>query len=101
MMAPRNSDSHRKLREIAELDNHTPRCPHEWGLVVYDPRRLDDENTPARTVDRWSRRCTACGKIEHTEFTTNVARPGNHPGTSVTERVPDFGDDRRPTLRTT
>lgn len=66
-------------------------CQHRWGKTVYDPIRYPgspdrmprdgsyvpyDERpylqaTPPSTRDRWRRTCEVCGRVEHTERTTD------------------------------
>lgn len=97
-----------KKREIAALEAEQQNCPHSWGLNEYNPRKTGGHEqedfhfprpgrmvyVPEITHKRWTRRCTKCGKIEHTERTKSVSRRGTIPGTTATEEVPDFGDDR-------
>lgn len=105
----------RKLREIAALEAQMDRCPHSWGAdIKYVPRETggyEAEDTmfprppyPKVWIEkkihpRWSRRCVTCGKVQHTERTKSIVRQGPIPGTTTTEQIPDFAEERRPTLK--
>lgn len=95
-----------KRREIASLEREQLSCSHTWEAIKYEPivsggREVEDYHfpRPGRMVyipeqrrPRWTRRCSKCGKIEETERTKPVHRPGSMPGTTATEQIPDFGD---------
>lgn len=99
-------------RRLAELEAAQSRCSHTWGKPTYDPYdtggylttdsqgwRPREVSLPRETHRRWARKCNTCGKIEHTEKTRTTTRPGcTVPGTITHEEVPDFGEDRRPTM---
>lgn len=82
-------------------------CKHEWALsftpiychaytIPGDPPgtmgvdRQFDCHVPEKTVNRWTRICNKCGKVETTERTEQVATPGQIPGTVSQTLVPAF-----------
>lgn len=103
----------RRRREILQLEQQQRSCPHSFDPAWYDPRKTGGHQVedglwpePGRMVwlpekihPRWARRCTLCGLVEKTERTRKISRPGSIPGTTTTEEIPDFGDERRPTMR--
>jgi hypothetical protein len=105
----------RRQQELENLRRQQARCAHGWGSVTYAPRKTggyqaEDYHFPRpgrmvwveeTTHPRWTRKCNQCGIVEQTETTKSVSRPGRIEGTTCTEQVPDFGDERRPTMRIT
>jgi hypothetical protein len=102
----------RRKREIANLEAEQQRCAHNWDETVYDPRKTGGYQTtdhhgwrpsefwvPEVMHPRWRRRCKMCGLVQHTEKTKAISRAGVIPGTTATENLPDFGEERRPTMR--
>lgn len=69
-----------KLSALREEQNN---CNHEWGEVKYDPeiqnipmyedRFIGSDYMPElvgfkeKKIDRWSRTCKKCGKVEYTK----------------------------------
>lgn len=70
-------------QKLADLRQKQSVCNHEWGEVEYDPeikripvykdRFFGSDYIPeligfeGKIVDRWSRTCKKCGKVEHTK----------------------------------
>lgn len=88
-------------RQMIENELATQRaCKHPWGPTEYNPRngskevfsgRYEDhgvhhypimEHIPAK-VPRWTRKCTKCGLLQHTEKQREINR--------AIETEPDFG----------
>lgn len=94
---------------IAKLKVQQARCHHTWASIEYDPRLEGGYTTtawhwpgsmrdgpriyiPEERHPRWSRTCTICGLVQKTEHTKEILRPGTMPGTTISEKVPNFGD---------
>lgn len=68
---------------LAALRKVQANCTHEWGKIEYTPeiqnipkfedRYIGSDYMPEfvgydhKTIDRWSRTCKKCGKIEYTK----------------------------------
>lgn len=92
----------KKRREIRALEEQQERCPHAFDVPQYAPHttwRGVGPWVPGSTHHSWHRRCSLCGRVETTEKTKSVVRPGAVTGTTTTEHVPDFGEERRPTMK--
>ena len=73
----------RHERELENLHREQSACNHEWGEVKYDPeikkipkyedRFRGSDYMPEligftnKEIDRWSRTCKKCGKVEYTK----------------------------------
>lgn len=73
----------RHERELRELLNEQKNCNHEWGEVKFDPEIVKEPRYETRwqgvdcwpeivghtekKIDRWSRTCKKCGKVEYTK----------------------------------
>jgi len=79
-------------REINVLESNQKSCKHKWGETKYDPYKgyesydtgsYDKQGVhmypimAAREVlnPRWTRVCSECGLVEHTEKTTEIKQP--------------------------
>ena len=101
----------RHKAEIARLESRQRSCAHQWKPVQYDPiirkgfmaqpqwahpgRECADVWFEGSTTPRWSRCCSLCGFVQYTTNTKTQQRQGAIAGTTGTEQVPDFGDERR------
>ena len=70
-------------RELRELHRQQSNCCHEWDEVKFDPEIVKEPRHEIRwqgvdywpeivghtekKVDRWSRTCKKCGKVEYTK----------------------------------
>lgn len=70
-------------RELENMCREQSKCSHDWGSVEYDPeiqkipkyedRFIGSDYMPElvgfteKKVDRWSRTCKKCGKVEYTK----------------------------------
>lgn len=70
-------------RELENMRREQSKCSHDWGSVEYDPeiqkipkyedRFIGSDYMPElvgfteKKVDRWSRTCKKCGKVEYTK----------------------------------
>ena len=75
------------VTKLTALKKEQSTCAHSWGPVKYDP---ETERVPAayeytqqgvdfwptvtewkeKKIDRWSRTCTECGKVQYTKEQT-------------------------------
>ena len=72
----------RHERELRELLDEQKNCNHEWNEIKFDPEIVKEPRYEIRRqgvdcwpeivgytekkVDRWSRTCKKCGKVEYT-----------------------------------
>ena len=79
----------RHERELRELHREQNDCNHKWGEVKYDPEVINEPKYETRfqgsdcfpelighsvkKVDRWSRTCKKCGKVEYTKEQKPIA----------------------------
>lgn len=103
----------KKRREIAALEAHQRSCAHSFLPMYYDPivvrgHQVEDYMFPQpgrmvwideKVTPQWSRKCSLCGLVESTKKTKPITRPGSVAGTTTTDQVPDFGEERRPTFK--
>lgn len=73
----------RHERELRELLDEQKNCNHEWNEIKFDPEIVKEPRYETRwqgvdcwpeivgytekKVDRWSRTCKKCGKVEYTK----------------------------------
>lgn len=69
--------------EMATVRREQANCNHKWGVIKFDPEIINEPRYEMRfqgsdcfpelvghtmkKVDRWSRTCLKCGKIEYTK----------------------------------
>ncbi len=80
----------RKLQEqVRKIEESQAKCQHDWGDIKYDQEKRRTGTTELvwqgsdyyyrgvdtgyENVDRWSRTCKKCGKIEYTYEIEEVA----------------------------
>lgn len=83
-------------QEMASVRREQADCTHVWGEVIYDPEIVHEPKYEPRfqgsdcfpelvgnvtkKVDRWSRTCKKCGKVEYTKAQRAVKYEPNFDG---------------------
>ena len=78
--------------QIDRLKEEQQRCQHNWGDTYSNPRKTKEQVATGKLIQqgsdawpetrlqdvevpRWSRKCTKCGLVQHTERMREVKQP--------------------------